>query len=466
MWLPLLGSQVVVAVVVVVLLSFDWIRRLRFLVVLLVLVASITTRCDCYSASVWKVSSYFGGATSTATTRTTTTTSFRFHHHPPPNRNIVLSSTRKDNSNNYKMSDPNESTSAIGTSFPPSTTSPPPTATSTYNSTTTTTSTTVSLIDALSFISDICGKLKQIKRTGWVRSGIPFPESDADHMHRCAMCALLVTQHPPDPRDDYTSSPAAAQFHPALVDTTKLLRMAVTHDVCEALAGDVTPFCNSTLVQNKHAQEQAAMQHIQQSILGVTSTLGQDLMSLWEEYEAQETVEAIYCKDIDKFEMVVQAYEYEKAHLQYKNKSVPSSDDTAKEEEQEGTSAAKNHDEDELDEGGGGEPDSKKQKTREAGVVVDDNDDNVILQAAMDPSTTVSTTTTTTTDTEEDEATTTTTTTTTTSTLVLAEPLRTFFESTRSTIQTPLFRRLDREVRQRRRQLLQERGWHVTEQEE
>ena len=91
--------------------------------------------------------------------------------------------------------------------------------------------------DALSFVSDICGTLKKLKRTwqvllrfffgrifvwpslpvwpppvrtGWVMRKVPLPESDSDHMHRCAMCAMLLTQ-PPDPRDDYSG---AERFHP------------------------------------------------------------------------------------------------------------------------------------------------------------------------------------------------------------------------------------------------------------
>ena len=67
-------------------------------------------------------------------------------------------------------------------------------------------------MDALSFISDICGTLKRLKRTGWVMRKVPLPESDSDHMHRCAMCAMLLTQ-PADPRDDYTT-PGMEKFHP------------------------------------------------------------------------------------------------------------------------------------------------------------------------------------------------------------------------------------------------------------
>lgn len=41
--------------------------------------------------------------------------------------------------------------------------------------------------------------------------------------------------------------------------------------------------------------------------------IGAQLVALWEEYEAGETPAAALVKDVDKYEMVVQAYEYEKA---------------------------------------------------------------------------------------------------------------------------------------------------------
>jgi putative hydrolase of HD superfamily len=150
-------------------------------------------------------------------------------------------------------------------------------------------------MDSLTFISDICGALKNLKRTGWLKHQIPFPESDADHMHRCAMCALLLSQ-PPDPRDNY-DTPETAAYHPSKIDTTKLLRMAVTHDLCEALAGDITPFCDPTLVKSKHEKEEQAMRAIKKV---VGDPLGGELYHLWKEYEDQATTEAIYCKDIGK----------------------------------------------------------------------------------------------------------------------------------------------------------------------
>ena len=227
--------------------------------------------------------------------------------------------------------------------------------------------------DTLEFLSTICGSLKNIKRTGWVRSGIPLPESDADHMHRCAMCAMLVTSQATHPEDDYSGE--NGRFHPDKLDGVKLLRMAVTHDLCESIAGDVTPFCDKNKVANKHDFERKAMEEIR-TVVG--DPLGEELFGLWKEYEELQTTEAVYCKDIDKFEMVMQAYEYEKSHLKSK------------------------HEVGDLDAG------------------------------------------------EKD---------------VTNQPLRTFFITTQQTMKSPLFKRLDAELRVKREAMLKERGWDVTEEE-
>ncbi|CAB9505484.1 HD domain-containing protein 2 [Seminavis robusta] len=270
---------------------------------------------------------------------------------------------------------------------------------------------TSGLSDGLSFISDICGALKKLKRTGWVKHQIPLPESDSDHMHRCAMCALLVGQ-PADRRDQWAYE-LFPQYHPSKVDTTKLLRMAVTHDLCEALAGDITPFCDPSLVESKHDKEDQAMAAIQKVVAG---PLGQELYDLWKEYEAQTTVEAIYCKDIDKFEMVVQAFEYEKEHLMAKGQV-----------DKKPAAASSSSSADEP-------PPAKKLKLE--GV-------------AANPPTIAATTKHR--DVRKD---------------VSSEPLRGFFVSTNRAIKTPLFRRLDRELRERRRKVLAEKGWEVDVDEE
>jgi putative hydrolase of HD superfamily len=145
-----------------------------------------------------------------------------------------------------------------------------------------------SKIDFLLFI----GKLKTLKRTGWVRSGVSLPESDADHMHRAALCAMLIPQE-------------------SGLDRDRCIKMALTHDVCECISGDFTPSCPITK-EEKHRLERKALVELKK-VLGDDQPLGDELISLFDEYEQGKTKEAIYVKDIDKFEMILQAHEYEQA---------------------------------------------------------------------------------------------------------------------------------------------------------
>jgi putative hydrolase of HD superfamily len=139
----------------------------------------------------------------------------------------------------------------------------------------------------------IVGKLKTLKRTGWVRSGVNQPESDADHMHRAAICAMMIPESLPDG---------------TRIDRDKCIRMALTHDLCEAIAGDFTPSCPISK-EEKHNLEREAMEEIRRVLL--SNPLGQELLDLWEEYECGESIESRFVKDIDKFEMILQADEYE-----------------------------------------------------------------------------------------------------------------------------------------------------------
>ncbi len=139
----------------------------------------------------------------------------------------------------------------------------------------------------------LVGKLKKLKRNGWVRSGVELPESDSDHMHRAAVCAMLIPGELPDG---------------TRIDRDKCIRMALSHDLCEAISGDFTPECNIT-IEEKNRLERESMCEIRRILGG--HDLGQELLDLWEEYEAGTTPESRFVKDIDKFEMILQADEYE-----------------------------------------------------------------------------------------------------------------------------------------------------------
>ena len=130
------------------------------------------------------------------------------------------------------------------------------------------------------------GKLKRIRRTGWVQRGVAEPESVADHSHRTAFMALLL----------------AGRFD---VDPLRLIGMAIIHDLAEAVVGDITPGCGVSR-EEKHARERAAMGGL---LAGLPD--GERLMSLWSEYEEGVTSEARLAKDIDKLEMALQAVEYQ-----------------------------------------------------------------------------------------------------------------------------------------------------------
>ncbi|KAK9839702.1 hypothetical protein WJX81_007090 [Elliptochloris bilobata] len=131
--------------------------------------------------------------------------------------------------------------------------------------------------------------LKNTKRTGWVRSGVAGPESIADHMYRMGMMALVAGD--------------------AGVDTNRCIRLALVHDVAEAIVGDIAPSDNVSK-EDKRRLEEDAVQQIH-GMLG--SAAGKEIEELFHEYEAGETHEARLVKDFDKVEMVLQAAEYEAA---------------------------------------------------------------------------------------------------------------------------------------------------------
>ncbi|KAF9909895.1 HD domain-containing protein 2 [Linnemannia zychae] len=139
----------------------------------------------------------------------------------------------------------------------------------------------------------IVEKLKRTKRTGWVNNGIKPAESIADHMYRMGIMAMLI--------DEKTAG----------VDKNRCIKMAIVHDLAESLVGDITPYDGVT-VEDKHTQERNAMHHLCHELLG-WSAQAQEISELWAEYEAAATPEALLVKDFDKFEMIMQALEYEKS---------------------------------------------------------------------------------------------------------------------------------------------------------
>ncbi|KAL3690632.1 hypothetical protein R1sor_004283 [Riccia sorocarpa] len=146
-----------------------------------------------------------------------------------------------------------------------------------------------SAFDAIQFFT-LCQRLKTTKRTGWVNHGLKESESIADHMYRMAIMALIAADGIPG------------------VDKDRCVKMAVVHDLAEAIVGDITPSDNVPK-EEKSRREREAMDEICAMLGG--GVAAQEMMELWREYENNATPEAKLVKDFDKIEMILQAHEYE-----------------------------------------------------------------------------------------------------------------------------------------------------------
>ncbi|XP_074115527.1 5'-deoxynucleotidase HDDC2 [Cotesia typhae] len=135
---------------------------------------------------------------------------------------------------------------------------------------------------------ELVGQLKHIKRTGWVLRNIEGSETIAAHMYRMAVLSLLV-----DTQEN--------------LDKNKIMQMALVHDLAECIVGDITPHCGIS-PEEKHRLEDDAMMKICQ-LLG---NQGSNILEIFREYESQQSNEAKYVKDLDRLDLISQAYEYEK----------------------------------------------------------------------------------------------------------------------------------------------------------
>jgi 5'-deoxynucleotidase YfbR-like HD superfamily hydrolase len=137
---------------------------------------------------------------------------------------------------------------------------------------------------------EIVGKLKTIKRTGWVKNNIPNPESVAEHSFRTAVMTMVL-------------APKIG------ANVEKAVKMALIHDVGEAKVGDLIKFEGRNFLPDaaeKIQKETAAVKEISEMIDG------QEYLELFNEYTENKTKEAQFVKQVDKLERALQAYEYEK----------------------------------------------------------------------------------------------------------------------------------------------------------
>ncbi len=140
--------------------------------------------------------------------------------------------------------------------------------------------------------------LKRLPRTGWLFAGIHRPESVADHSYATALlCLALADAIQRDPAGQGLSAP---------LDVERLLRIALLHDLAEALVTDLPRRTTELLGEaTKHAAERRALEQITAGLAA-----GPDYVALWEEYTASASPEARLVHDADKLEMAHQALQY------------------------------------------------------------------------------------------------------------------------------------------------------------
>lgn len=122
-----------------------------------------------------------------------------------------------------------------------------------------------------------------------MKRDVKDPESIADHMYRMGLMALIASDIPGLDRD-------------------KCIKIAIVHDIAEAIVGDITPSDGISKAE-KSQREREALDHMCKLLGG--GSRAQEIGELWLEYEGNSSPEAKIVKDLDKVEMILQALEYE-----------------------------------------------------------------------------------------------------------------------------------------------------------
>lgn len=151
---------------------------------------------------------------------------------------------------------------------------------------------TTALLDFLHLL----GALKHLPRTGWRLHGIRESESVADHAFRVAVAAMLLAD--------------ALNERGYALDTGRALRLALLHEIPEALLGDIpSPALEHLSEEIKARAELSATK----ALLLPLNGLGERYLAFWREFESGQSLESQVVRLADKLEMLLQAWEYERA---------------------------------------------------------------------------------------------------------------------------------------------------------
>ena len=134
---------------------------------------------------------------------------------------------------------------------------------------------------------NIVAELKKIPRKGWKEKlGLKNPESVADHSYLTAIMAMIIS--------DLNR-----------LDTQKILKMSLLHDLAESITGDLMPEEIS-----KKDKAELENQTISDIFTKLPTTLAVDYSKIWHEYQERKSKEAELVHEVDRLEMALQAHKY------------------------------------------------------------------------------------------------------------------------------------------------------------
>ena len=125
-------------------------------------------------------------------------------------------------------------------------------------------------------------------------------ENDAMHIFKLSFLVMLVAP--------YLKTP---------VDYTKMLEMALVHDIAEGKAGDYTAanqLKNPEIITEKQIKEAQAIAELKKLL---PPPLNKKIYDLYQEYEAKETIEAKIVSVLDKLDANLQANSYQDGNVKY-----------------------------------------------------------------------------------------------------------------------------------------------------
>jgi putative hydrolase of HD superfamily len=142
---------------------------------------------------------------------------------------------------------------------------------------------------SIDFLKD-AQNLKNIYRQGWIEKlKISSPESVGDHTYFMAIMGMIFSSK-------------------TNLNTEKILKMILIHDLAESKIGDITP--EKLPFDEKRDLENSAFFKICQNLSKDTRL---EFLELWKEFQETITLESQFVHQIDKLEMAFQAKIYEKS---------------------------------------------------------------------------------------------------------------------------------------------------------